>query len=267
METLSFERKGHVGWLKLNRPEKLNAQNQQMWAEMRKLGAELSADSELRCLVVIGEGRAFSAGLDQSLLVGGGIADGVPAESNGSDPAAPMARAANLPFYWIHKAPFATIAAVRGYALGAGFQLALACDLRILAEGTKVGLLEFRYGLLPDMGATEWLTRLVGPARAKELMFTAAQIDATEAERLGIANHVVPDGELESRAAELAGVLAAQPPLAIRGVKEAVNAAYEGEGRAIDLALEHQMKCLRSQDFREAGKAFVEKRPAAFTGS
>ncbi|MEX2238687.1 MAG: enoyl-CoA hydratase/isomerase family protein [Dehalococcoidia bacterium] len=265
MEMIKFERRGQVGWVTLTRPDKLNAQNRQMWDEMRELGREIGEDGDLRCLVVIGEGRAFSAGLDQSLIVGGGIADGVPDQP--SQNGAPMVRPEQLPFYWIHKAPYPSIAAVRGYALGAGFQLALACDLRIFAEGTKVGLLEFRYGLLPDMGATEWLTRLVGPAVAKELIFTAAQIDATEAQRLGIANRVVPEGELEGAAESLAEQIAAAPPLAVRGSKRAVNAAFEPDGRSVQLALEGQMDCLRSEDFREAGRAFVEKRAPAYKGS
>ena len=264
MEMIRFERHKNVGWLTLSRPEKLNAQNREMWNELRQLGHDLEGDSELRCLVVIGEGRAFSAGLDQTLLVGGGIADGVPAPTDNG--AAPMVKPEQLPFYWIHTAPFPSIAAVRGYALGAGFQLALACDLRIFAEGTKVGLLEFKYGLLPDMGATEWLTRLVGPAVAKELIFTAAQIDAAEAKQLGIANRVVSDGDLESSAEALAQTLAAQPPLAIAGAKRAVQAAYEPDGRAVELALLGQMECLRSEDFREAGKAFVEKRAPVYKG-
>lgn len=259
-----FERQDSVGWLTLNRPEKLNAQNREMWNEMRQLGSELESDSDLRCLVVIGEGRAFSAGLDQSLLVGGGIADGVPAQSDNG--AAQMVKPEQLPFYWIHTAPFPSIAAVRGYALGAGFQLALACDLRIFAEGTKVGLLEFKYGLLPDMGASEWLTRLVGPAVAKELTFTAEQISAKKAKRLGIANRVVADSKLESTVEELAQTLAAQPPLAIRGAKKAIQAAYEPDGRAVELALLGQMECLRSEDFREAGRAFVEKRAPVYQG-
>ncbi|HET9199350.1 MAG TPA: enoyl-CoA hydratase/isomerase family protein, partial [Dehalococcoidia bacterium] len=109
-----FERRDSAGWLTLNRPEKLNAQNREMWNEMRQLGSELESDSDLRCLVVIGEGRAFSAGLDQSLLIGGGIADGVPAQSDNGAPQ--MVKPEQLPFYWIHTAPFPSIAAVRGYA-------------------------------------------------------------------------------------------------------------------------------------------------------
>jgi enoyl-CoA hydratase/carnithine racemase len=264
MELIRFERRDNVGWLTLNRPEKLNAQNQEMWNELRQLGRDLENDTELRCLVVTGEGRAFSAGLDQSLLVGGGIAGGVPEPSDNG--ATPMVKPEQLPFYWIHTAPFASIAAVRGYALGAGFQLALACDLRIFAEGTKVGLLEFKYGLLPDMGATEWLTRLVGPAVAKELIFSAEQISAKKAKRLGIANRVVPDGKLEAAAEELAHKLAAQPPLAVKYAKKAIQAAYEPDGRAVELALQGQMECLRSEDFREAGKAFVEKRAPVYKG-
>jgi enoyl-CoA hydratase/carnithine racemase len=126
--------------------------------------------------------------------------------------------------------------------------------------------LEFKYGLLPDMGSTEWLTRLIGPSKTKELMFTAAQIEADEALRLGIANRLVANNELESATEALANQLAAAPPLAVKHVKEAVNAAYEPGGKSATMALQGQMECLRSQDFREAGKAFLEKCEPVYQG-
>src|SRR5205807_8242309 len=128
-------------------------------------------------------------------------------------------------FTWLEEAPYATIAAVRGYALGAGLQLALACDVRVFAEGTKAGLLEFKYGILPDLGGTQRLPRAVGAAKAKELIFTAGQIDADQAFRIGLTQRLVPDAELESTAGELAATIAAQPPLAVEGAKRAVNVA------------------------------------------
>src|SRR5262249_57857881 len=125
----------------------------------------------------------------------------------------------------LEEAPYATIAAVRGYALGAGVKLALGCDLRVFAEGTKTGLLEFKYGILPDLGGTQRLPRLVGPGKAKELVFTAAQIDANEAFRIGLVERLVPEAELESTVSELAATIAAQPPLALEGAKRAIDAA------------------------------------------
>src|SRR5207245_10169359 len=105
---------------------------------------------------------------------------------------------------WLEEAPYATIAAVRGYALGAGLQLALACDVRVFAEGTKSGLLEFKYGILPDLGGTQRLPRAVGAAKAKELIFTAGQIDADEALRIGLTQRLVPDPDPHTQPGRLA---------------------------------------------------------------
>src|SRR2546426_401534 len=143
------------------------------------------------------------------------------------------------------------------YERGAGLQLALACDLRIAARTTQLGALEFRYGLLPDLGGTAWLPRLVGPARAKELVFTAARIDAEEALRIGLVNRVVEDAALDAAVAALAETIAAQPPLALRHAKRAID-AFADQERSLQLAAEGQAVCLRSEDFIEAGQAFPE---------
>jgi len=205
-ETVIFEREGPIGRLRLNRPAKLNAQTPQMWAELRELGRTLRDERDLRCLVVSGEGRAFSSGIDLAEITG---QDGLGAAAQvkpgaGADRLVAMIRQGQEAFSWLVDAPFASIAAVRGYALGAGLQLALACDLRVAARTTQLGALEFRYGLLPDLGGTAWLPRLVGPARAKELVFTAARIDAEEALRIGLVNRVVEDAELDSAVGALA---------------------------------------------------------------
>ena len=183
---------GHVGRLVLNRPDKLNSMTLDMWREMRQLGASLLADpGDVRALVVTGEGRAFSSGLDTSVFAGGGRA-GV-AQLAADEPVAriPTPTVAGIlvaqeAFTWLEEAPFATIAAIRGFALGGGLQLALACDVRIVARGARLGLLEFRYGIIPDLGGTQRLPRLVGAGKAKEMIFTAAQIDADEAYRIGL---------------------------------------------------------------------------------
>ena len=135
-------------------------------------------------------------------------------------------------YTWLADAPYPTIAAMRGYALGGGLQLALACDLRIAARGTKLGLPEHKYGILPDLGGTYWLPRIVGPAKAKELIFTAETIDAEEAFRIGLVNRLVDEAELETAATALAERIAAQPPIAVRGTKRAVDqAAHQSLGR------------------------------------
>jgi enoyl-CoA hydratase/carnithine racemase len=264
-ETLIFERRGAVGWLRLNRPEKLNAQTPQMWQELRDLGRQLCEDRELRCLVVAGEGRAFSSGIDLAEITGGlaGAAD--VERGGGEDPLAAMILRGQEAFTWLPEAPFPSVAAVRGYALGAGIQLALACDLRIAARGTKLGALEFRYGLLPDLGGTAWLPRLVGPAKAKELVFTAALIDADEALRIGLVNQVVEDAQLDLAVLGLAETIAAQPPIAVAHAKRAID-AFGDPGRSLELAAVGQAACLRSEDFVEAGRAFVEGRRPVYRG-
>jgi enoyl-CoA hydratase/carnithine racemase len=269
-ETESLGTGGTVGRLVLDRPDTLNAFTVEMWREMRDLGAELLADpGDLRALVVIGEGRAFSSGIDTSVFTSDRgveelLADNAPRHD---DPVVAGILAAQDAYTWLEEAPFATIAAVRGHALGAGLQLALACDIRIVARGTKLGLLEFKYGILPDLGGTQRLPRLVGPGKAKELIFTAARIDAEEAGRIGLAERVVADDELEAVAGDLAREIAAQPPLAVRGAKRAVNAAMSGatvrDGLLVEA--EAQSTCLRSHDMKEAITAFVEDRPPVYS--
>jgi enoyl-CoA hydratase/carnithine racemase len=271
MNTLRLERDGHVGWLHLARPDKLNSFTIEMWRELRELGEELRRDDELRVLIVIGDGRAFSSGIDTSVFTDGGTDDALGADPEAGrrhdDPVVDSIMRTQDAFTWLEEAPFATIAAVRGYALGAGLQLALACDVRIVAHGTKLGLLEFKYGIIPDLGGTQRLPRLVGAGKAKELIFTATRIDADEAARIGLAEQLVDDGELESRASELAVSIAAQPPLAIRAAKRAINAAGDLATRdGLRIEAEGQSTCLRSDDMKEAIAAFVEQRPPLYQG-
>ena len=268
-ETQSIAGGGAVGRLVLDRPDKLNAFTVEMWREMRELGAALLADpGDLRALVVIGEGRAFSSGIDTSVFTSDrGIDEVLAGEApRHANPVIAGILAAQDAYTWLEEAPFATIAAVRGHALGAGLQLALACDIRIVARGTKLGLLEFKYGIIPDLGGTQRLPRLVGSGKAKELIFTAARIDAEEAARIGLAERVVADEELEEVASDLAREIAAQPPLAVRGAKRAVNTAMSGatvrEGLLVEA--EAQSECLGSDDMKEAITAFVEGRPAVY---
>ncbi|HEY3241523.1 MAG TPA: enoyl-CoA hydratase/isomerase family protein [Acidimicrobiia bacterium] len=273
MEHLIFERQGPVGWLRLNRPDKLNSWTFAMWEEMAKLGGELVADQDLRALVVIGEGRAFSSGIDTSNFSpehsGGVFAEagsGAPTEAGAADDRLVTAITDIQGCYsWLAEAPYPTIAAVRGYALGAGMQLAMACDLRIVARGTKLGLPEHRYGLLPDLGGLYWLPRLVGVAKAKELVWTGETIDADEAHRIGLANRVVRDDELETAVATLAETLAAQPPIAVSGSKRAIDAAA---GQTLSEGLREaavgQAQCIRSADFLEAVAAFAGRRPPQY---
>ncbi|MGZ8734431.1 MAG: enoyl-CoA hydratase/isomerase family protein [Acidimicrobiia bacterium] len=270
--TLRLDREGPVGWLRLNRPDKLNSFTIAMWREMAELGASLVDDPQgIRALVVIGEGRAFSSGIDTTVFSEGAFsepaASAIPGPNTHEDPSVEMVLRTQEAYTWLEAAPFATIAAVRGYAFGAGLQLALACDIRVIAAGTKLGLLEFKYGIMPDLGGTQRLPRLVGPGKARELVFTAARIDADEAFRIGLAEQLADDAELEATAGALAARIAAQPPLAVEGAKRAINASTHlpvEEGLRIEA--EGQSRCLQSADMREAITAFVEGREPDYRG-
>lgn len=268
-ETLQYEVDGHVAWLRLDRPEKLNAMTPQMWDELRDLGAALVDDpGDVRCLVVIGEGRAFSAGIDTSTFGQDGVT-GDDGSDLHDDPVAATVLRFQQAYTWLEDVAFPTVAAVRGYALGAGIQLAAACDLRVVARGTTLGVFEQKYGILPDLGGTHFLPRLVGPGKAKELTWTVAEIDAEEALRIGFCERVVDDADLEKEVESLAATLAEQPPMAVAGSKEAMNAAAHGAPReeVLRITAERQADCLRSDDFREAIAAFVENRPPVYRGS
>jgi enoyl-CoA hydratase/carnithine racemase len=272
-ETLRFKVKEGVAWVRLNRPDRLNAFTPQMWAELRTLGRDLLADpGDIRVLVVSGEGRAFSSGIDTTVF-----SDGLAVTDLGDDetparhdnPAVNAILTAQDAYNWLAEVPFVTVAAMRGFALGAGLQLALACDIRIAARGTRMGLLELQYGILPDLGGTQRLPRIVGIGKAIELISTAAKIDADEAFRIGLVERVVSDEELWETADDLAATIAVQPPLAVRGAKRAVHAALDGRSvrDGVVIEAEGQAVCLASNDFREAITAFVEGRPPVYTAS
>jgi len=270
LETIRLEVRDHVATLVLDRPDRLNAFTIQMWDEMRELGRELLSDpGGIRALVVRGEGRAFSSGLDTSVFAEGGFDSvGAGASPRHDDPKVAVILHAQEAYTWLEEAPFVTIAAIRGFALGAGLQTALACDIRVCARGAQLGLLEHKYGILPDLGGTQRLPRIVGPGKAIELITTAAKIDADEAYRIGLVERLVSDEELEPAALDLAATIAAQPPLAVRGAKRAVHAALDGrsvrEGLVVEA--EGQAVCMGSADFREAITAFVEGRAPRYEG-
>jgi enoyl-CoA hydratase/carnithine racemase len=264
-QTIRFERQAEIATLTLARPAKRNAQNPRMWRELHDLGRRLLADETLRCLVVTGDGPSFSAGID--LVEGMAGAIGELAERPPDEQAAAAAREAAGTFNWIPELPCPSVAAVRGHAYGAGLQLALACDLRVFSDTARVGLIETRFGLLPDMGATFRLPRIIGESRARELILLGEIIDAEQAGRIGLANRVVPDGDLEGAAYELAERLAAQPPLALRGARRAIDAAwYLGSDASFRIAVDEQLRCIASEDFKEARQALAEGRTPRWHG-
>jgi enoyl-CoA hydratase/2-(1,2-epoxy-1,2-dihydrophenyl)acetyl-CoA isomerase len=263
-QTICYERDGDIGVLTLARPEKRNAQNPLMWQELRDLGADLSKDDTLRCLLVNGQGPTFSAGIDLVEGLAGAVAD---ATENLAQHTHEEAVETAGTFRWIPDLDCPSVAAVHGHAYGAGLQLAVACDFRILAQSAKVGLIETRFGILPDMGATVRLPRIIGEGRARELILLGEVIGADEALRIGLANRVVPDDELASSSLDLARRLAAQPPLALQGARRALDAAwYKNADDSFMVALEAQLRCLASEDFKEGLEALAAGRPPLWRG-
>lgn len=255
-KTLLLERQDGLVRLRLNRPDKRNAQTPEMWDELRRVGLELEDDPSVRVVLLSGEGPVFSAGIDLAVLRGqasGTLTDHLEPEL------------VQQAFTWLRDAPFATVAMVQGAALGAGCQLALACDLRILAEDAVLGLPEIGFGIFPDLGGCAWLPEMVGVAKTKELTFLGERFGAAEALRLGIANRVVALDQLEVVALDVARRIAAKAPLGIRAIKRAVAAAEESAEAALRVSADEVRICLSSEDFRECARALAEKREPRYT--
>jgi enoyl-CoA hydratase len=256
-KTLIYEKKENIGLLTINRPEKLNAISNELISELKKLLDEIENDEELRALIITGAGdKAFVAGADIKELV---------------DRDARLGRRVSQErqevFSRIENLPVPVIAAVNGYALGGGLELALACSIRICSEKAQFGAPEVKLGIIPGDGGTQRLPRLVGLGRAMEMILTGDFIDAQEAYRIGLVNKVLPQEELMDKAMELAKKIASRPPLAVRFAKEAVNRSQEGDA-ASGFALEsylHALSCT-TEDKKEGVSAFLEKRKGKFKG-
>jgi enoyl-CoA hydratase/carnithine racemase len=235
-----YEKTGSIGLIRLNRPEKLNAMNYDMGHELHGLIAEIREDASLRALVVTGVGKAFSAGGDLSFILENITRR--PQENYRT-----MREFYDL-FLCIRDVPVPVIAAINGAAIGAGFCFALACDLRVCATDARLGVTFVKLNLHPGMGAELFLTRLLGPARAAELLLTGRVMDGIEAERLGLVNMVVPSGAVLERAMELAGQIAACGPLAVRQTLQTLRRLA-----AADLAaVLHEEASAQAQDFTTA---------------
>lgn len=250
-QTIRYGQRGHVGVLTLARRDKRNALNPAMRAELVELGVLLAADETLRCLVVAGDGPSFCAGIDLVEDMAGTLVTfaGLPF---GEETVELGLQVAGV-FEWIPRLGCPSVAAVRGHAYGAGLQLALACDFRIFSRDARVGLTETRYGLLPDMGATFRLPRIVGEGWARELILLGEVIDAEEALRIGLANRVVGDDELDSAAKDFADRLAGQPAVAVRGARRAIEAGRGvDDAAALRAAVAEQARCLASEEFEKA---------------
>jgi enoyl-CoA hydratase/carnithine racemase len=229
-------RDGAVLTVTLDRADQLNAQTPATWTALAAVGAEL--DDDVRVVVLRGEGRSFSAGLDRSLFsaepsTNGGLGElgHLPA-----DEAQERIRAYQAGFRWLRSPGVVSVAAVQGHAIGAGAQLALACDLRVLADDAQLRLPEATLGLVPDLTGTSTLMELVGYSRAMEICLTGRAVKAAEAQALGLANLVVPTAELDAAVSDLVAALTAPPVAASRATAALVRSAVRNDVAAQDAA-------------------------------
>ncbi len=252
-ETILVEQRGAVTLLTLNRPQALNALNSQVLADMVAAARAYDADPGQRCMVVTGSEKAFAAGADIKQMQAMGFA---------------QAYGENFFGGWedFTRTRKPIIAAVAGFALGGGCEVAMMCDFILAADSAKFGQPEIKLAVSPGMGGSQRLTRAVGKAKAMEMCLTGRMMGAEEAERAGLVSRVVPAAELIDEAMKTAAAIAAMPPLAALANKEMVNAAFE-TGLAHGIAFERRLfsGLCATDDKAEGMTAFVEKRPGVWT--
>jgi len=256
-ENLLVQDDGGVRWITVNRPAKLNALNRSVIAELEDAFGEAAADGSVRAMALTGAGeKAFVAGADIAEFVGLSPAA-----------ASELARRGQRLYDALATLPKPVIAAVNGFALGGGCELAMACHLRVASSNARFGQPEVKLGLIPGYGGTQRLPRLVGMGRALEMLLAGGMIDASTAHAWGLVNKVVEPSELRAAVQKLAGEILAAAPTAVAGCLRAVRLGLE---LPLAQALEHEAAlfglCFATEDMREGTRAFLEKRPPSFPG-
>lgn len=253
-ENLLLRKEGNVGILSINRPDELNALSSSVLEELDMAIDNISLDETIYVLIITGEGRAFVAGADISEM-----------RTKNSLEAREFAHKGLSVFRKIELMEKPVIAAINGFALGGGCELAMSCDIRLASDKAKFGQPEVGLGITPGFGGTQRLSRLVGLGIAKELIFTGKIIRADEAMKIGLVNNVVPGGDLMDAALKLANEIGSKGQLAIRYAKSAINRGIETD---IDTGMEIEKDlfalCFATEDQKEAMSAFLEKRPADY---
>ncbi len=224
-ETIRYTVDDGLANITLARPDKRNAVTQAMFAELGDAAEEAAADQAVRVVLVTGEGPSFCAGIDLGLL--SELGPLAAQASDDQDTFGSFIRRAQRPFRALARMPKPSLAAVQGHALGAGLQLALACDLRVASTDAKLGMLEPRYGLIPDLGGLHRLTRLVGPARAKDLVWATRMVEADEARRIGLVDRIAQPDDLLAEALALARQVVQHSPTTVALIKDLVERAFE----------------------------------------
>ena len=252
-ETIIVEVEDHVALITLNRPDALNALNDQLLKELVQALQEAQANDKVRCVVLTGSDKAFAAGADIKMMSEKSFADVFAEDLFGPEHAA------------IGRIRKPIIAAVSGYALGGGCELAMMCDFIIAADSAKFGQPEINLGVMAGLGGSQRLTRFIGKSKAMDMNLTGRFMDAEEAERAGLVSRVVPAKKLKEEALAAAGKIAAKSMIAVMAVKEAVNRSYEvplSEGLLFERRVFHSL--FASEDQKEGMAAFMEKREPQF---
>jgi enoyl-CoA hydratase len=240
----------------INRPDKLNALNKKTVEELGKAFAAADKDNGVKAIILTGSGqKAFVAGADISEFVG-----------LSSEQGSALARVGQTTFKQIENCSKPVIAAVNGFALGGGCELAMSCHMRIASENAKFGQPEVNLGLIAGYGGTQRLTQYLGKTKAIELHMTADMIGAEQALQLGLVNYVVPQDQLIAKCNELIEKIKTKSPKAISGVITSINAYFEAGVDGFNTEIEEFGKCFSTEDFKEGTSAFLEKRKAAFPG-
>ncbi|MGA9638128.1 enoyl-CoA hydratase/isomerase family protein [Flavobacterium sp.] len=246
-----------IASLTINRPSKLNALNKETIQELHLAFLALENNPEIRVILLTGSGeKAFVAGADISEFADFSVEEGAKLAAQGQDSL----------FNFVENLRTPVIAAINGFALGGGLELAMACHFRIASDNAKMGLPEVTLGLIPGYGGTQRLPQLVGKGRAMEMILTAGMIPADEAHRIGLVNHIVPQNELIPFCESIAQKIIQNAPLAISKAINAINANFKEGVNGFDTEIKSFGKCFGTNDFKEGTTAFLEKRKAVFTG-
>ena len=261
-ETLLFEVENGTAIITINRPDKLNALNKNVFTDLDDAMTEVINNSEIKSAIITGAGpKAFVAGADITEFGGLDINQAMALAKRGQDV-----------FFKIENSPKPVVAAVNGFALGGGCELAMACHFRLCSENAKFGQPEVNLGLIPGYGGTQRLTQLVGKGKSMELQMTAHLVDANEALQIGLVNHVTTADNLLARTKNILQIIQSKAPVAISKIIECVNvavvsdSAYTNGKSGYDKEIEAFAACFVTDDMKEGTAAFLEKRKAVFVG-
>ena len=253
---LLIDKKEGIETITINRPEKLNALNKETIEELGRAFSQAEQDKDVGVIIITGSGeKAFVAGADISEFAHFGVEQGKELSADGQSKLFDLVQNLNKP----------VIAAINGFALGGGLELAMSSHIRVAAENAKMGLPEVSLGVIPGYGGTQRLAQLVGKGKAMELITTAGMIGAVDAEKWGLVNHVVAQDELLDKAINISQKILNNSPQAVASAIKSVNAGFEESTNGFEVEIDEFGKCFGTEDFKEGTTAFLEKRKPNFT--